>query len=147
MSSFKFKQLNRSADTKKKRCFAVLRDYLQLNSIEVADAAESIVDILPDNEPGGRDVDAFEGLCIEIAGQIPYMHPAHVEFASLLEYLSHTTVFGKLKATPVRTLIGSVRHMTSMLIASGREISSLASLSRPGPALHRRHEEGYVLLA
>ena len=79
------------------KSFAILQDCLQPDTrLSQESTANSILDLLPENEPYPGNVWDFGGLCIELAEQIPYYHPSQLKLAELLRYIGMSTKLGKV---------------------------------------------------
>jgi hypothetical protein len=73
------------------KVFTILRNFLQPNSLtSLKSAAQSILDLLPQNAQLSSEVGFFGELCIDLAEQVPYNHPSQLKFARLLQYLSRS---------------------------------------------------------
>ena len=71
----------------------ILRDYLQPDSkSELEIVADSILGLLP-SKARYRDEFPLAYLCMEIAQQIPYHHPAQAKLVLLLHYLAQSPKF------------------------------------------------------
>ena len=69
-----------------KKVLSILQDFLQPNTtMTMQSAVNSILDILPIDELESTEVFAFAGVCLEVSGQIPYHHLAHIKLARLVE--------------------------------------------------------------
>ena len=94
------------------KTFAILHDYLQPDTrLSLKSTANSILDLLPDNEPYSTTVYVFGGLCIELAEQIPYHHPSQLKLAELLRYIGMSTKLGKVTGSEVE-MPQTVRDLT-----------------------------------
>ena len=72
----------------------ILQDFLQPSSrLTVQSAAQSILKLLPGNDPYSIEVMEFGGTCIEVAEQIPYHHPSQIKLADLIEELGDYPAF------------------------------------------------------
>ena len=74
--------------------FDLLQDYLQPDStMTIESAADSILNILPENDSSSMEVSSFGDACLDVAEQIPYYHPGQLKLADLLEYLGNYMKF------------------------------------------------------
>jgi hypothetical protein len=72
----------------------ILNEFLQPNSRKpLQETVDSILALLPENAPLSNEVWSAGTVIIEIAGQIPYSHPAQLKLAILVEQLSKADKF------------------------------------------------------
>lgn len=72
----------------------ILRDYLQSDcKFSIDDIGDSIIALVPTKSESSDEVYSFARLCVEIAEQIPYDHPAQTQLIRLLQYLSRSPKF------------------------------------------------------
>lgn len=96
MSSLDLKMEDPPGDPIPDKTFALLRDFVQPDSIMTLDfTAKSLEDLLPSNAPLSTEVWDFGESCIEVAEQIPYYHPSQLKLAGLLEYLGYSPKLGQ----------------------------------------------------
>lgn len=83
--------------------FQILNDFLQPESNSTLEAtAEFILAFLSVKASHHVDIHIFGAVCIEVAEQIPYYHPAQYKLVDLLAYLGKRTQFISTLYEPVR---------------------------------------------
>ena len=76
------------------KCFPALRDYLQPDSsITLLSTSKAVLTVLPSNDPLSEQQRTFSLLCILLAEQIPWHHPAQLKLAELLRHMGRLTPF------------------------------------------------------
>ena len=102
MYSLELKMEEPSGDPSLDKTFALLRDFLQPESILTLEfTARSIEDLLPEKAPLSTEIWIFGETCVDIAEQIPYHHPSHLKLAALLEYLANSPKLGQVHTSKV----------------------------------------------
>lgn len=79
------------------KTFHLLCNFLQPDTaLTLKTTAESILNLLPEEDSYSTDVSSFGNTCIDLAEQIPYHHPSQLKLADLLEYLASSMKFSQI---------------------------------------------------
>ena len=99
MAPLKLRLLEPLDDPAEDKTIAILQDYLQPDSKTSQDTAkQSLLDLLPENQPQSTKIWEFGMTCIELAEQIPYFHSSHAKLARLLDQMGKSPKFGDFRA-------------------------------------------------